>query len=198
MKWSIQDHTVRTLVQYCDLVHISLTCKRFHFKDYAVIHCCEQCMVPSSFVPMLQIKKKWKSFKRHGYKEVITAQPEIEFRSLDPIFDCSRSPSQQRWNIRCVWEAYRSCSTCRFSLLILCFSYVLPNKKHRLTEWKKNCVRVKWRWGGVAVPLPSPTVASPRPQRRLWCHLSFLSLQDCSMSALVPACLVSTASCPWS
>lgn len=153
MKWSIQDHTVRTLAQYCDLAHISLTCKRFHFKDYAVIHCREQCMVPSSFVPMLQIKKKWKSFKRHGYKKVITAQPEIEFRSLDPISDCSRSPSQQRRNIRCVWEAYRSCSTCRLSLLSLRFSYVLPSKKHRLTEWKTNSrVRVKWWGGGCCSP----------------------------------------------
>ena len=159
MKWSIQDHTIRTLVQYCDLAHISLTCKRFHFKDYAVIHCCEQCMMPSSFVPMLQIKKKWKSFKRYGYKKVITAQPEIEFRSLDPISDCSRSPSQQRRTIRCVWEAYRSCSTCRLSLLSLRFSYVLPNKKHRLTEWKKNS-RVRVKWGGVLFPSLHP----------LWLH----------------------------
>ena len=109
-------------------------------------------MAPNSFVPMLQIKRSEQSFKRHGYKKVITAQPEVEFRSLDPISYCSHSPSQQRRNIRCVWEAYSGCSTCRFSLLILCFGYVLPNKKHQLMEWKKNCcVRVKW---GALFPFP--------------------------------------------
>lgn len=58
MKRSAQGHTVRIPGQYSDLVHISLAHKPFHLKDYGVIHRCEQYMIPSNFVPMLQIKKK--------------------------------------------------------------------------------------------------------------------------------------------
>ena len=59
-------------------------------------------MAPNSFVPMLQMKRSEQSFKRHGYKKVITAQPEVEFRSLDPISDRSHSFTAEVKHQMCV------------------------------------------------------------------------------------------------